>query len=110
MFKKVSALLLLTLCLIFANAASQAEAGEVYVGTYSDGTNAYLITESVNIQSRSPYTFTLTVRYSGNYLYYSFYPYNGSPYYRNSEGYSAYVFGGQSPVAANIYNYVLNHY
>ena len=87
-----------------------AEAAYVYVGTYSDGTNANLVTESVYIRSRRPYTFTCTVVYSGISLHYSFYPVNGSPYYRNSEGYEGYVFGGQSPVASNIYTYVVNHW
>lgn len=87
-----------------------AEAESVYMGTYSDGTNAYLLTESVYLKSRNPYTFDCTIVYSGVSLYYSFYPLNGSPYYRNSEGYQGYVFGGQSPVASNIYRYVVNHW
>ena len=83
---------------------------EVYVGGYSDGSSVYLLTNTVNIQSYNPYRFTCRVRAGYDYLNYSFYPYNGSPYYRNSEGYEGYVNGGQSPVASNIYRYVVNNY
>ncbi len=89
---------------------ARAEAGEVYVGNYSSGNPVYLLTHTVNIQSYNPYTFTCTVRAGRDYLDYVFFPKNGSPYYRNSEGYEAYVHGGQSPVAATIYSYVVNHW
>ena len=90
--------------------ACVAEAAEVYVGAYSDGTPVYLLTHKISIRSHSPYRFACIVRAGGDYLNYSFYPYNGSPYYRNSDGYSGYVFGGLSPVAASIYRYVTNNY
>ena len=103
--------MVLAVALIFVGSQSnQAEASEVYVGSYSDGTSVYLLTESVYINSRSPYNFTCRVRAGYDYLHYSFYPYNGSPYYRNSEGYEGYVNGGQSPVAASIYRYVVNNW
>lgn len=111
MVKRLFSSVLLVAALFFMAApAAPVEASDYYMGTYSDGTHAYLITESVSISSRSPYTFRCTVKNAGNYLYYSFYPSNGSPYYRNSEGYHGYVFGGASPVAANIYRFVVNNY
>lgn len=111
MFKRIFLALAVVAALMFTGTVdTPAEAASVYVGTYSDGTNAYLQTESVYIKSRSPYTFDCTIVYSGVSLYYSFYPVNGSPYYRNSEGYAGYVFGGQSPVASNIYRYVVNNW
>ena len=113
MFKRIFIALTVVAALTFAgggNEVPHAEAAHVYVGTYSDGTNAYLVTESVYVRSHRPYTFTCTVVYSGVSLHYSFYPVNGSPYYHNSEGYEGYVFGGQSPVASNIYTYVVNHW
>ena len=113
MFKRILMAFAVLAALTFSGVAGMvpsAEAAHVYVGTYSDGTNAYLVTESVYVKSRSPYTFTCTIVYSGVSLHYSFYPVNGSPYYRNSEGYQGYVFGGQSPVAANIYTHVVNHW
>lgn len=94
----------------FAETAPTAEARDYYIGTYSDGTNAFLVTESVHISSYHPYTFTCTVHYAGNYIYYAFFPVNGNPYYRNSEGYEAYVFGSGSPVAENIYKFVVHNY
>ena len=111
MVKKLLAACCLAFALIAAAAPSPtAEARDYYVGTYSDGTAAYIVTESVNISSYSPYTFTCTVHYAGNYIYYSFYPVNGNPYYHNSEGYHAYVFGSGSPVAEGIYRFVVHNY
>lgn len=111
MIKKFSAILILVLALMISNSQqNSAEAAEVYVGSYSDGTSVMLLTESVHIRSRSPYSFTCTIRAGRDYLDYSFFPYNGSPYYRNSEGYEGYVHGGQSPVAESIYRYVLNNW
>lgn len=89
---------------------SQAEAAEVYVGNYSDGSPVYLLTNSVYINSYRPYSFTCRVRAGYDYLSYSFFPVNGSPYYRNSEGYEGYVNGGASPVASSIYRYVVNNW
>lgn len=111
MTKKILSSLLLVFALVLVGAPSpSAEASDYYIGTYGDGTNAFLVTQSISISSYRPYTFTCTVKYAGNYLYYSFFPSNGNPYYRNSEGYEGYVFGGSSPVAANIYRFVVNNY
>ena len=41
---------------------------------------------------------------------YNFYVSGGSAYYKNSEGYSGRVVGGNSPVAAAIYRYVQQGY
>ena len=110
MTKKFFAAMILAFALVVAGQNSTAQAEEVYVGSYSDGTAVYLLTHTVTIESNSPYRFTCTIRAGRDYLNYSFYPYNGSPYYRNSEGYSGYVNGGSSPVASNIYRYVVNNY
>ena len=110
MIKKFSLMVVLAAMLIFVGGNSQANAAEVYVGNYSDGTGVYLLTETIVIRSRNPYAFNCRVRAGYDYLDYYFSPRNGSPHYRNNEGYSGYVFGGQSPVAANIYRYVVNHY
>lgn len=111
MLKKIFATVLLAAVLVIAGGQdNRAEAGERYVGSYSDGTSVYLLTHTVNIRSYSPYSFTCSVRAGYDYLNYSFYPVNGSPYYRNSEGYEGYVNGGASPVAENIYRFVVNNY
>ena len=107
--KKFLSVMLLVAAIVFIG-NPQAQAYERRVGTYSDGSPVFLLTETVNIRSYSPYRFTCTVRAGRDYLDYSFYPYNGSPYYRNNEGYSGYVFGGASPVAANIYRFVTSNY
>lgn len=111
MAKKIFATMILTFALVIAGGQpSTAEAREVYVGNYSDGSAVYLLTNTVVIRSYNPYTFNCRVRAGRDYLDYRFYPRGGSPYYRNSEGYSGYVFGGASPVAASIYRFVVNNY
>lgn len=111
MLKKFSLLAVLAVALILSGGFSQnAEAREVYVGNYSDGSAVYLLTETVVIRSYRPYSFNCRVRAGYDYLNYRFFSYNGSPYYRNSEGYEGYVHGGASPVAASIYRYVVNNW
>ena len=111
MVKKFSLMVVMAVALFLAGGVNQrAEAAEVYVGNYSDGSAVYLLTNSVAIRSYRPYTFNCRVRAGYDYLNYAFFAVNGSPYYRNSEGYEGYVYGGQSPVAANIYRYVVNNY
>ena len=111
MIKKLSMLMILAVALIVSGGLNQkVEAYEVYVGNYSDGSPVYLLTHTIVIRSYNPYSFNCRVRAGYDYLDYNFYPSNGSPCYRNSEGYSGYVFGGQSPVAANIYRYVTSNY
>jgi len=109
MFKKFFSVMILAAVLVFVG-NSQVEAREVYVGSYSDGSSVYLLTETVVIKSYSPLRFNCRVRAGYDYLNYQFYPYSGSPYYRNNEGYSGYVFGGSSPVAASIYRFVRDNY
>lgn len=110
MAKSFLVAVMLAFALIVGGQASSTEAAEIYVGNYSDGTAVYFLPQSLGIESYNPWRFYCTVRAGRDYLNYSFYPYNGSPYYRNSEGYSGYVFGGQSPVAASIYRYVISNY
>ena len=110
MVKNFFVAVMLAFVIVVAGGQSSTEAAEIYVGNYSDGTAVYFLPQSLGIESYNPLRFYCTVRAGRDYLNYNFYPYNGSPYYRNSEGYSGYVFGGQSPVAANIYRHVLNNY
>ena len=110
MLKNFFSVMVLAAALILVGAQNQVEAGEVYVGSYSDGSSVYLLTHTVSVRSRSPWTFSCTVRAGRDYLDYNFYPRNGSPYYRNSEGYAGYVFGGASPVAASIYRHVRDNW
>ena len=109
MLKKIFSALLLCFALTFVG-NSQAEAGEVYVGSYSDGTSVYLIESSIWITNYNPHEFSCKVRAGRDYLDYTFYVSGGSAYYRNSEGYSGSVYGGNSPVAAAIYRYVQQGY
>lgn len=99
--KKVFVTMLLAVTLIFIG-GSQAEAREIYMGNYSDGTPVYLISESLAGGSRD---FTCRVRAGRVYLHYHFYVTGGGPYYQNSEGYRGYVYGGESPVAEAIWEY-----
>lgn len=107
MIKKFCAVFFLATALVIVGQVSRVEAAEVYVGSYSDGTAVYLLTQTVQ---GIPHGYECTVRASRDYLNYSFYLVNGSWKYSNSEGYSGYAYDGSSPVAANILNYVRNHH
>ena len=106
MLKKFFVLAMLTFSLILTSGISQhAEASPVFVGYYQDnGDAAYLLTETI---AGGRNDFTCTVRTNrGEYIYYHFYSARGGPYYTNSWGASAYVYGGNSPVAENIWGYM----
>ena len=96
MIKKISCMLVLAMAVIFVTAPTQAAAEEVYVGNYDDGSNVYLLTHTIVIKRVRPYSFNCRR--------------NGSPYYKNSEGYEGFANPEQSPVAWNIYKYIVNHW
>ena len=106
MAKKFFAVLLLTAALLIVGQASNAEAGRVTVGYYSDGTPAVLLTHTI---AGSRNNFSCDVIAGGDYLHYNFWVSRGGPYYRNSWPAEGYVYGGSSPVAARIWEYVQNH-
>ena len=109
--KRLGLAFMMVFALVLMGGIEQAEARNVYVGTYSDdGSDAYLLTETVKIHSYNPLSFNCTVYATGDHLRYRFFWRNGESYYRNSEGYEGYTFGGQSPVAANIFRFVANNY
>ena len=107
MFKKFFAVMLLAVTLMLIG-NNQSEAREVYVGSYSDGSSVYLLTESVQkrVWARSV-GFTCTVRAGRDYLDYTFWGNDTQGYqYENSEGYEGRVYNGTSPVADEIFAYV----
>ena len=108
MVEKIALMMFLAAVLILVGGQnSQAEAREVYMGNYSDGSAVYLLTETISRGNRG---FECTVRAGRDYLTYRFGLRNRSWYYSNSEGYEGWVYGGSSPVAASICDYVTSHY
>ncbi|MBR1397348.1 MAG: hypothetical protein IJ563_07435 [Selenomonadaceae bacterium] len=106
MVKKFSFVLVLLTALIIIGGNNQAEAREVYVGSYSDGTAVYLLTDSIRSNGRQGVQdYTCRVRAGRDYLFYHFW-YGNSWEYSNNEGYSGRVYNGSSPVAAAILNYI----
>ena len=104
--KKFFVTMMLAVALVLVG--SQAEAREVYVGTYSDGTAVYLLTDSIRSNGRQGVQdYTCRVRAGRDYLDYHFW-YGNVWEYSNSEGYSGRVYDGSSPVAAAILNYIRN--
>ena len=105
--KKILSVMVLVAMLAFA--ANQIEAagyGEVYVGSYSDGTDVYLLTNSIRSNGRQGMKdYTCQVRAGRDYLTYHFWQGNVWQY-SNSEGYSGNVYDGSSPVAAAICDYL----
>ena len=106
MLKKVFTALLLAVTLIFVSTQDNiAEAREVYVGSYSDGTNVYLLTETIRQVGGGRWC-SCRVRAGRDYLNYDFSRNGGNPTYENSEGYRGHVYDGRSPVALAIWNYI----
>lgn len=109
MTKKIFVAMMLAIALIVAGGA-KADAAEVYVGRYSDGTAVYLLTHTISPAPRNTsFEFTCSVRAGRDYIDYGFERLGGRVGYCNSEGYRGYIDDGQSPVAANIYRYVKSH-
>lgn len=108
--KKLSVMVALAVAIIFSCARTYAYDSEVYVGNYDDGANVYLLTHTIVIKHIRPYSFNCRVRAGRDYLDYYFYTRNGSPYYKNSEGYEGFANPEQSPVAWNIYRYIEKHW
>ena len=97
--------MLLAFAIIFVS--NQAEAREFYVGSYSDGSAVYLITESVRYHSAGRAgAWECSVRAGRDYLNYQFWVEDTGWQYSNSEGYHGFVYDGSSPVAAAILNYL----
>ena len=106
MLKKFLSVMFLTAILIFVG-NNQAEAREVYVGNYSDGSAVYLLTETIRSNGRQGVQdYTCKVRAGRDYLFYHFWYGNRGWEYDNNEGYHGYVYNGSSPVAAAILNYI----
>ncbi|MBR6012633.1 MAG: hypothetical protein IK062_02480 [Selenomonadaceae bacterium] len=103
--KKVLSMMVLAVALIFAG-NGQAEASEVFVGSYSDGTPVYIDTETIGMEPVGAGYYFCTVRAGNDYLNYEFWAESAVWKYKNSEGYHGFVYDGSSPVAANILNYI----
>ena len=111
MIKKLSVATLLAIMVLFCESGyNSAEAAAVFLGRYDDGSPAYILTHSVVVFDYRPYRFACTIESDGVFLDYYFFSRTGRPYYRNTEGYEAYVFGGESPIAERIYRFVVNNY
>ena len=79
MIKKFFVAITLGFVLVIASGQiSKANAAEIYVGSYSDDTSVYLLTNTVFIRSYRPYSFNCKVRAGYDLLSYNFYPVNGS--------------------------------
>ena len=108
--KKIFATMLLAFALVIVGSQSnQAEAYEQYVGSYSDGTAVYILTETIERNEpgsrlrNTSYSCTCTVKAGNDYLDYWF---EGTDY-GNSEGYRGNINDGRSPIAKAIYNYCM---
>ena len=107
MVKKFSLMLVLLTALIIVGGNNPAEAREVYVGSYSDGTAVYLLTDSIRSNGRQGVQdYTCKVRAGRDYLFYDYWYGNNGWEYSNNEGYSGKVYDGSSPVAAAILDYI----
>ena len=103
MFKKFFAVFFFAATLLIIGQSSDAEASWIRIGTYSDGTPAFLGTHTI---AGGRGNFSCDVRAGGAYIHYNFWYAGGGPYYRNSWPAEGYVYGSGSPVAIRIWEYV----
>ena len=120
MIKQLLATMILTVTLILVGGQSnQAEAADYYVGTYKDGNDAYLMTETIRHTEAAPggaYSGTYDCRVkavkgsSVTYIDYHFYIGDDGWYYRNSQGFGGYMSEGVTPIANRIFDYMVKHH
>ena len=104
--RQFALMVMLAVALIFATSQNnQVEASEVYVGSYSDGTAVYVLTETIGLRKVGGGVYYCTVRAGQDYINYDFWSEDDYKY-KNSEGYHGYVYDGTSPVAAAIFDYI----
>ena len=113
MMKRILFSMMLAVTLIFIGSqTNQVQAYSQYVGTFSDGHNAYLIVDTIkkfNVGRAGAYECTVrAVKGSSSfYIYYRFEADDRGWNYRNSQGFSGYV-TSRTPVTQNILTYILN--
>ena len=116
MVKKFAAMLFLFFTLIFIGGQSNsAEAREVYCGTFRDGHEAYLLTETAYYEDAANRMYFCTVRavkgsssFTIKYKFWYEYidaGYNKGWYYENSQGFTG-ILSSKTPVARNIFKKV----
>lgn len=114
MIKKFFAVFFLTAALVVVGQSNYAEARDVYIGSYSDGDEVYLMTETVqkHYVGGGSYTFTVKVGNGNRRTRINYEIYNGSEGwgYENSEGYRGLCYDGSSPIAAKLCTYLRNNF
>lgn len=102
----VAAVLAVTLVLSGANlaAASQVPITEI------DEVPVYILTETIEIRSRSPYEFSCTVLFDGDEAQYNFFSKNGEPYYSHKGSGEYRLSNYPYSLAFFAYNYVVENY
>lgn len=107
MMKKFLFLPMLALIILLPLCQNQkVEASDYYVGTFKDGYDAYLMTETLD-RVTSEFKCTVKARKNSNmfYIYYRFWWNHEVWSYSNSQGFSG-VVSRRTPVARNILKYV----
>ena len=99
---------------------NQVEAADYYVGTYKDGNDAYLMTETIRHYAATSrdeaYSGTYDCKVkavrgrSVTYIDYHFYVGDDGWYYRNSQGFGGYMSEGVTPIANKIFDYMVKHH
>ena len=99
--------------------SGHATASEVYIGDRGALRSVYLLTESINVTKSRPLEFTCTAiqrnrgeepSYLDTEIYFRFFTRNGLPYCTTNFDFEPFLASPQnSPIAYNIYRYVLNN-
>ena len=112
MKKFLSVMFLIAVFVIGQN--NSAEAGDVYIGSYLDGNEVYLMTETVQKipAGGGCYKCTVKVDIDGTFVQvdYDFFCEPDGWYYKNSEDFKGWVYDGRAPMAAKILDYLRQNY
>ena len=109
MIKKIFFTAIFALIIIFSeNDFVQAE--EIFVGKFKDGCEVFLLTETIDIINKNPHKFSCEVRADDLFIKYFFFAKDGKIFCTNTNGYADFLEGGVSPIAPNIYKYVVNNF
>ena len=92
--------------------ASTVEASDYYVGTYKDGYKAYVVTGSVRNPDYDDYRCTIKAVKGGEFFFIDYHLWGVAHgwAYENSQGFGDRISRSKTPVAYNIFVYVLKYY
>ena len=114
MKKFLSAMFIFAAFMLVIGQNNSAAAGDVYLGSYLDGDEVYLMTETVKKIPAGGGYYKCTVKVGTDEFFaqidYDFFCEPDGWYYKNSEDFKGWVYDGRAPIAAKICDYLRQNY